>query len=95
LKARVMLYVTRNFLVDRTAGALDLMRQDGVTGMRAWAELLWYLWIRPGMFRKIAGAWASFFMPGFHPWNEDDRALVAAYAANSPEEPKRKVRRAV
>src|SRR5689334_5953352 len=32
LKARVMLLVTRNFLVDRTGGALELMRQDGVTG---------------------------------------------------------------
>jgi uncharacterized protein len=28
VKARVMLLVTRNFLVDRTAGALELMRQD-------------------------------------------------------------------
>ena len=28
-----MLYVTRNFLVDRTSGALELMRQDGVTGL--------------------------------------------------------------
>ena len=97
LKTRVMLYVTRNFLVDRTQGALDLMRQDEVTGLSAWAKLLNYLWLRPGMFRKIAGAWASFFMPGFHPWNEDDRALLRAYAASAPpaDEPKRKVRRAV
>src|SRR5205085_5200106 len=56
VKAKVMLYVTRNFVVDRTAGSLELMRQDGVTGMEAWARLLWYLWIRPGMFRKIGGA---------------------------------------
>ena len=34
VKAKVMLYVTRNFVVDRTAGALELMRQDGVTGAR-------------------------------------------------------------
>jgi uncharacterized protein len=40
LKARVMLFVTRNFVVDRTAGALELMRQDGVTGLEAWARLL-------------------------------------------------------
>ena len=33
VKARVMLYVTRNFVVDRTAGALELMRQDGVSGV--------------------------------------------------------------
>ena len=97
LKARVMLYVTRNFLVDRTAGALELMRQDGVTGFRAWRLLLVYLWVKPGMFRKIAGAWLRYFLPGFHPWNEDDRFLLerhgSAFAPASPE--KRKVRRAV
>ena len=95
LKARVMLLVTRNFLVDRTGGALELMRQDGVTGFRAWRLLLTYLWVRPGMFRKIAGAWLKFFLPGFHPWNEDDRALIASYApVDLGKETKRKVRRA-
>jgi predicted metal-dependent hydrolase len=96
VKARVMLYVTRNFLVDRTAGALELMRQDGVTGLRAWSLLLTYLWVRPAMFRKIAGAWLKYFLPGFHPWNKDDRNLLAVYdagAKNAPQ-PARKVRRA-
>jgi predicted metal-dependent hydrolase len=96
VKAKVMLLVTRNFVVDRTAGALDLMRQDGLSGVRAWTGLLWYLWVRPGMFRKIGGAWLKFFLPGFHPWNEDDRHLLRAYegsAANVPA-PARKVRRA-
>ncbi|HEX3677868.1 MAG TPA: metal-dependent hydrolase [Sphingomicrobium sp.] len=96
LKARTMLYVTRNFLVDRTAGALELMRQDGVTGFRAWWLLLSYLWVKPGMFRNIAGAWFRYFLPGFHPWNQDDRALLEgsdARFAPAPQE-KRKVRRA-
>ena len=96
VKAKVMLLVTRNFLVDRTAGALELMRQDGVTGLRAWTALLWHLWIRPGMFRKIGGAWLQFFMPRFHPWNVDDRHLLAVYEASAlvPAQPKKKVRRA-
>ena len=95
VKAKVMLYVTRNFVVDRTAGALDLMRQDGVTGVQAWSRLLWYLWVRPGMFRKIAGAWLKFFLPSFHPWNEDDRHLLSRYQASAGgTEAKRKVRRA-
>jgi predicted metal-dependent hydrolase len=95
VKAKVMLLVTRNFLVDRTAGALELMRQDGVTGLTAWWLLLSYLWVRPGVFRKIGGAWLSYFLPGFHPWNVDDRHLLGAYAAiASGTEPKRKVRRA-
>ena len=92
-----MLYVTRNFVVDRTAGALELMRQDGVTGLKAWWLLLTYLWVRPGMFRKIGGAWLKFFLPGFHPWNEDDRELLHHYEASVGDvrDPAKKVRRAV
>ncbi len=98
VKAKVMIYITRNFVVDRTAGALELMRQDGVTGLRAWSNLLWHLWVRPGMFRKIAGAWLKFFLPGFHPWNEDDRELLRNYEASaeirSAPAPRKKVRNA-
>ena len=83
VKAKVMLLVTRNFIVDRTRGALELLRQDGITGPKAWANLLWYMWIAPGMMAKIFGAWAAFFMPGFHPWNEDDRALIEEYEAGA------------
>ena len=94
VKAKVMLYITRNFLIDRTKGALELMRQDGINGFEAWVRLLEYLWIRPGMFRKIAKAWGRYFLPGFHPWNEDDRQLLRAYEATvrDASEPRRKVR---
>jgi predicted metal-dependent hydrolase len=78
VKAKVMLLVTRNFMVDRTRGTLELLRQDGITGPKAWWGLFWFAYVRPGMLRKILGAWASFFMPGFHPWNHDDRALIQA-----------------
>ena len=77
VKAKVMLLVTHNFMVDRTKGILELLRQDGLSGPRIWWRLFWYAFGNPGMMRKIAGAWASYFMPGFHPWNHDDRALIA------------------
>ena len=77
VKAQVMLFVTRNFIVDRTRGTLELLRQDGITGPRAWGRMFWFAWIRPGMLRRVFGAWASFFRPGFHPWNHDDRDLIA------------------
>ncbi len=77
IKAKVMLFVTRNFVVDRTWGTLQLLRQDGITGPKAWARMFWFAWVRPGMLRKIFGAWLAFFLPGFHPWNHDDRALIA------------------
>jgi predicted metal-dependent hydrolase len=37
------------------------------------------MWVRPGMLRKIFSAWAKYFLPGFHPWNEDDRHLIAGF----------------
>src|SRR6476469_551825 len=51
VKAKVMLLVTRNFLVDRTLGSLELLRQDGITGPKAVARRLWYMWVKPGMMR--------------------------------------------
>jgi len=87
VKAKVMMFVTRNFIVDRTIGALELLRQDGITGPKAWAHLFWFTVVRPGMMRKILGAWAAFFLPGFHPWNEDDRALIARAEQEFAEKP--------
>jgi predicted metal-dependent hydrolase len=94
VKAKVMLLVTRNFIIDRTLGSLELLRQDGITGPGAWARLVWFMWVRPGMMRKIFAAWAKYFLPGFHPWNEDDRRLIAGFdlGGDYGQEPRRKVR---
>lgn len=85
VKSRVMLKVTRNFFVERTHGALILLEQDGITGPRAWAGFFWYAFVSPGMFGKILGGWARFFLPGFHPWKHDDRKLIAAAERSLPE----------
>lgn len=77
VKAKVMLFVTRNFVVDRALGVFELARQDGLTGPRLWARTFWFAFVKPGMMRKILSAWMAFFLPGFHPWKHDDRALIA------------------
>jgi predicted metal-dependent hydrolase len=96
VKSLVMLNMSYHFVVERTAGALELMRQDGHASAGAKARLIWYMWGSPGMFRKIAGAWLRYFLPGFHPWNEDDRHLLRAYDAGATQfaPPVRKVRSA-
>ena len=85
VKARVMLFATRNFVIDRSLGTIELLRQDGITGLRAWARMIWFAWIYPGMLRKILGAWFAFFLPGFHPWKHDDRALIARAESDYPD----------
>ena len=98
LKSLMMLLVTRNFVEHRTAGALELLRQDGLSGRKVWWKLNWALWGSPGMFRKVGAAWLKFFLPGFHPWNEDDRALIRGWEQTYPYlqvPPKKRVRGAV
>ncbi|PNB52922.1 hypothetical protein C1X73_32345, partial [Pseudomonas sp. FW305-130] len=77
IKALVMIGTTQKFFAGRYKGMLDLLRQDGITGARAHFGILWYALGQPGMARKILGAWLAFFLPGFHPWKHDDRALIA------------------
>ncbi|GAA0661151.1 hypothetical protein FHT00_002731 [Sphingomonas insulae] len=76
IKSLVMLITTWRFFSGRTRGMLELLRQDGLSGPKIWARLFWYAFGNPGMARKIAGVWAAYFLPGFHPWKHDDRALI-------------------
>lgn len=76
VKSLVMLITTWRFFTGRTRGILTLLRQDGLSGPRIWARLFWYAFGNPGMARKIAGVWFAYFLPGFHPWQHDDRALI-------------------
>ncbi len=78
LKAIMMLLATRNFLVLRYQGAIELLRQDGITGWRAHGGVLRYALISPGILRRVLPQWIAYFLPGFHPWQVDDRALIAA-----------------
>lgn len=76
LKSLMMVIVTRDFLRNRWNDTLDLLAQDGLTGFKWKAKLAWYLLGTPGILRRIFPAWCAFFLPGFHPWNHDDRALI-------------------
>jgi uncharacterized protein len=79
MRSLVMFDVTRRFISHRTRDALDLMEQDGLPRGEARRKLLWYLYGKPGILRRIFPAWLAYFMPGFHPWRTDDRALIARY----------------
>lgn len=87
IKSLIMLRVTRTFMTDRTTGALELLRQDGLAGPRIWFALAWFALVQPGMIRRIMQGWLAFFMPGFHPWNVDDRALLDLTPASYHGEP--------
>lgn len=79
VKTIMMLLVSRTFWAKRWEGTLELLAQDGITGAKAKARLAWYLLGTPGVLRRLIPAWSAFFLPGFHPWNHDDRPLIGKY----------------
>lgn len=76
IRSAVFWKVSRNFVRFRTRDALALLRQDGIVGMRARTRLAWYLIGKPGVLRRVFPMWLSYFRPGFHPWQHDDRYLI-------------------
>jgi predicted metal-dependent hydrolase len=79
VKSLLMLIISRRFVVHRFQDARALLAQDGIRGWQAAARLAWYLVGKPGILRRIFPAWCAYFLPGFHPWNHDDRLLIAGY----------------
>lgn len=77
VKSLMMGVVTKNFIANRITDTLDLLAQDGLTGARVKWRLAAYLLWQPGILRRVFPAWLSYFLPGFHPWNHDDRKLIA------------------
>lgn len=77
VKSLMMLVITKNFIAHRISDTLHLLAQDGLTGWRVKWRLFKFLLWSPGVLRRIFPAWVSYFLPGFHPWNVDDRALIA------------------
>jgi uncharacterized protein len=43
-----------------------------------WLKVLHYLTVRPGILRRTLLPYLSYYRPTFHPWNHDDRTLIAA-----------------
>lgn len=76
VKALMMLIITKVFWTNRSKDTLDLLAQDGIKGFGVKLKLAGFLLGKPGIARKIIVPWIKFFLPGFHPWNEDDRHLI-------------------
>ena len=72
-----MLAVTLSFFVNRTLGQIELLRQDGVGFFPALKGIMHSGFGKGGIGRNVLGRWASFFRPTFHPWDHDDRLLLA------------------
>ncbi len=72
-----MWFVTINFLPYTLVAQLLLAACDRVLpDVDAAGAALRYFWERPGLIRRGIGLYASYYRPGFHPWDHENQALV-------------------
>ena len=77
-RRQALLMNTFFFFKDTFRNLCIMLQHEGkLWSIREWASGLRYLFIKPGMLRRVAGAWLSFFRKDFHPWQHDNRDLIA------------------
>jgi predicted metal-dependent hydrolase len=77
LRTGAMIYATVLFIYATTKNTKELLRQDGIDNGKSWRHLGHYLFVAPGLLRAVLKSYFTYYRPGFHPWEEDDRHLLA------------------
>lgn len=76
-RCAVMCVTTLRFHYVIFRNTADLLRQDGCNNWATWRPLLGFLYGRSGLLRALLRGIGVYMKPGFHPWQEDDRPLLA------------------
>lgn len=72
-----MTLITLSFFINRNLGQIELLRQDGIGFFTALRGIMQSGFGKGGIGRNVLRPWAAFFKPKFHPWDKDDRLLIA------------------
>ncbi|ADG10127.1 metal-dependent hydrolase [Caulobacter segnis] len=81
VRCRAMALVTYMFTRNITRYAARLLETDGYTPEAALKAVKRYVWREPGIFSRGAKTYFAWYRPGFHPWDQDDRAQFADWKA--------------
>ncbi len=78
IRCKAMALMSYLFWRSNARHMADFFQQDGINTAGTWLRVLKFHFVAPGMLRKIFVEYWKFYSPTFHPWNTDDRALIAA-----------------
>lgn len=76
-RSTVMCVTTMRFHYVIFRNTADLLAQDGRNDWTTWKGLLAWLYGRDGLMRALLHGVFTYMKPGFHPWEVDDRPLLA------------------
>lgn len=77
IRVRTMVASTILFFEFLFRGIAYLFQQDGINTPSSWFKMLGFMLFKPGMIGRVLPAYFQYYRPGFHPWYEDDRGLIA------------------
>jgi|TARA_R110002020_G_scaffold263353_2_gene477823 uncharacterized protein len=72
-----MLLITKHFTTNIAEYSVKLLLADGYSQKDAERAVKEFLWKKPALFGKGWKVWLSWFKPGFHPWDHDNRDVMA------------------
>jgi uncharacterized protein len=81
VRSKAMAIMSYLFWRSNARHMADFFRQDGINTVGTWLKVLKFHFIEPGMLRRIFAEYWKFYSPNFHPWNTDDRELIAGVDA--------------
>jgi predicted metal-dependent hydrolase len=78
IRCKAMAFMSYFFWRSNARHMADFFRQDNINTLGIWLRVLKFHFVAPGMLRTIFVEYWKFYSPNFHPWNTDDRYLIAA-----------------
>jgi predicted metal-dependent hydrolase len=79
-RRQALLMNTFFFFRDTFRNLCIMLKHDGkLWSLREWLTGFKYLFIKPGILRRVFSAYLSFYRKDFHPWQHDNRALITAW----------------
>jgi len=79
-RRRALLLNTFFFLKDTMRNLCIMLQKDGkLWSLREWASGMNFLFGRPGILRRVFRPWLRFMRKDFHPWQHDNRHLIAEW----------------
>ncbi len=76
-----MLIIGSNFTKNIASYATMMLVAEGWEEKQAQKAVKRYLWKKPNLFGKDLGIFFSWFKPGFHPWDHDNRDMMVEWKA--------------
>ena len=79
-RRQALMLNTYFFFKDTFRNLCIMLKHDGkLWSLREWLSGFKYLFVRPGVLRRVFFAYLRFYRKDFHPWQHDNRELIVEW----------------